>query len=147
MISAGIATWQASKARKARKETAQSAVISADAARRSADAAEKSVALQEAQARAAEPPKFEWRILHKSGQTYFLLNTGTETATGVIGMVRPAEAAHGLPNGAVLAPRQRHPFSLEWSAHRTQSVTEVWLRWDGQTDEVAVPIPKSPPGH
>lgn len=151
VISAGVATWQASEARKARKESARWAEDSANASVRSADAAERSLALQEAAARAAEPVKVAWRIDLVRNLMYRLRNIGTETATGVTvedrrggshlsSLPSPNPLARNLPEGVDIRANQAHDFVLIPVAEYPLP-TEVWIRWDGQPEAIAVAIP------
>ncbi|WP_422772115.1 hypothetical protein ACN28C_03185 [Plantactinospora sp. WMMC1484] len=124
-----VSIWALYYSRKA----ATAATRAADAAERQADAAE--------QALPPPPPRIAWSIAKGTGRdSYVLRNGGTETATGVEidkkhkSYIFRAE----IPDGKV---QSGGSVSLLMAGNASGGVpNELWLRWDGQPEWVAVPV-------
>lgn len=116
------------------------------ASERSAVAAEQAVAIQAqqvAEASAAAAPKVELVIQRGSGSAYLLRNVGQLAATGIVADLAAAGShADDLPAGIDLVPKQAFKMILEGSFDTPALPDELWLRWDGQPDFVAVPMPR-----
>lgn len=134
VIAAGIAAWQAREARKARQS-------SETAATRSNEIAQRALELQEAAARAAEPPKVAWQIEHVRNLLFHLRNIGTDRATGVWVEDRRADGklTRKFPEGAEIGANQTHDLLL-LEVGEYPMPGEVWVRWDGVSEAVAVPL-------
>ncbi|AZM46588.1 hypothetical protein DMB38_12880 [Streptomyces sp. WAC 06738] len=138
-VASGIVSWRARV----------DAKRSADAAERSATADEAALAEQrreaqerrDAEAEAARP-KPDLRVERpEQDDRYVLRNRGTGRATGVtITDAGPAGLARRLPVDVTLEPGQGHEFLLLGS-WQTDRATEVWARWDGQDEPVALDVP------
>ncbi|MGI5204727.1 hypothetical protein ACQEU6_24490 [Spirillospora sp. CA-108201] len=137
----GIATWAAAESRKSRKATEESA----DAAMRSAVAAERSHELAEQQYRDSLPPPVKLVVLPLRKDHYQLANHGTETATGVTVDRSNLEGllVHGSepPENATIHPKCTLTFSLA-PDFDYQAPNEVWVTWDGHPEPQALPLPE-----
>lgn len=141
VIAACIAAWQAYEARKARKDTVKYAQESAEAATRSADAAERALVLQEAQMEAAKPLKVAWRVEHTRNRGYRLRNIGTDPATGVTAEdPRGPGLARQLPENASIQANAAVEILL-LVAGEYPDPSELLVRWDGVERPVVVPVP------
>lgn len=126
----------------------------AEAAIRSANAAEKAAALSESpmltrasestSTGAREAPKKQdvrWKIEHVRDALWMLRNVGSVTATGVTADESAFDGvARQLPNDAAVRPGASVEFLLieVWGSTMPH---ELWLTWDGEDEPVAVPIP------
>lgn len=122
---------------------------SADAAARSAQAAERANLLTERllerehliERPEVEAPDVSWRIENPSGDLYLLRNTGTATAEDV---TMPDEMLSGvpkhLPKGAIVRPGDAVEFYLfgRWGSPAPHT---VYLQWRGQDEPIALPVP------
>ncbi|TDB83366.1 hypothetical protein E1264_28645 [Actinomadura sp. KC216] len=137
----GIATWAAVESRKSRKATQDSA----EAAKRSAVAAERSHELTEQQYRDSLPPPVKLVVLALKKNRYQLANHGTETATGVTVDRNQLEGLLVLgdepPENATIRPDCAQAFSLAPDFDH-QVPNEVWVTWDGHPEPQAVPLPQ-----
>lgn len=120
--------------------------ISAEATVRSANAAEKAVAIQqlslEAKAPQPDQPDVDWAVERPSKNRFVLRNTGRDIATGVT--VEPDQFqgfGRQLPEGAAIRPGASVEF-LVFSAWGHPVPNEVYVQWDGnEYDPKPVPIP------
>jgi hypothetical protein len=130
--------------------------LSAEAAGRSAEAAERSnlLAQRALDARAAgnsgeliatEPAACEqldvhWRIENPSGNRYVLRNVGTDTAEHVeVDASQAGRVTRNLPQDAVIRPGEGADMLImgTWG-HPVPN--QLYVRWAGQPEWVAVPI-------
>ncbi|MGW4691972.1 hypothetical protein ACWEO1_06290 [Kitasatospora cineracea] len=122
----------------------EAASRSADAADRSAVAAEQALALQQqeaADAAAAAAPRVELVIEHVGGNVYRLRNAGRLAARGITtDLTNLAEFADELPTGVDLGPNAGFRMTLAGGMTR-QVPDELPLKWDGQAEYVAIPMP------
>lgn len=127
--------------------------LSAEAAGRSADAAERANRLAEVavagrfdrvptehEIPAGTSPDVSWRIERPSENRYILRNTGTATANHVA--VDPGQAGpitRHLPTDSVIRPGEGADMLImgTWG-HPVPN--QLYVRWEGQPDWVAVPI-------
>ncbi|MFA3872633.1 hypothetical protein ABS735_02865 [Streptomyces sp. MMCC 100] len=128
--------------RRARKDGKRSA----DAAVRSATAAEQTLADQRrdaAERRAAEAeaarPRVRLRIEHMSKHSYRLRNWGGAAATN-ISNVEPCGAVDEWPDSLSLQPGEAHRFMISGDYDNLEP-TEICVTWDGQEDPVVLPVP------
>ncbi|MFE0855034.1 hypothetical protein [Streptomyces mutabilis] len=119
---------------------------SADAANRSATAAEQTLADQRREAaerRAAEAeaarPKVKLRIEYISGETYALRNVGNAPAVGIVGVEHDPDRVDLWPNPLRLDPQEAHEFMMYDSAGASVP-THLRVRWDGQEEPVTLPV-------
>lgn len=118
--------------------------ISAEAAKRSAEAAERANLLIEQQLSQHGQPAggtIHWRIERQGKNGYLLRNTGSEIAEGV--NIDPAKVpcpARNLPVDAVIRPGGSAEFLLipVWGRSLPG---EVWVSWSGSGGPRAVPLP------
>ncbi len=114
------------------------------AAERSALAAEQALAIQQrqaAEAAASAAPKPVFVVERGLYAQYLLRNVGTAAATGVT--VDPAslpDGAQDIPSGTQVAVGAAVTMILAGSL-AGRFPTELMVKWDGQTDSVAVPLP------
>lgn len=149
-IGAAVIAW------KARHDSAKSAQESARQAMRAADAAERSAAVDEAafaeqqreaaERRAAEEeaarPRVELTVDHVRGKLLALRNLGEATAEGVVfEPVPPGVITRNWPDGVTLRHREAHEFFMAGSL-AAPTPLQVWVRWDGQPEPVALPVPR-----
>lgn len=119
--------------------------VGAQAADRSANAAEKAQAIAEANWAAFKEQEAASMItwdLERPGKTQFLLrNTGWVTATGVtVDGEQAGEAARERPTNATVRPDE----SVELRMYGTLGApmpNEIWVSWDRHPEPVAVPVP------
>lgn len=139
----GVAVIAALYAARQAREARRSRESSEAAANRSNEIAARQLELAEAAAKAAEPPKVKWRIEHVANLQFRLRNIGADTATGVTAEDRrPDGLARDLPQGVEIRSYESHAFLLlEVAEYPTPS--EVWVRWDGEAEPVAVPVATS----
>lgn len=126
---------------KSAERAKESADRSAVAAERSAAAAEATLLDQRHAATEAARPRAEFE-LERPGKNLFLLrNVGTATAEDVT-VTRAGEPGQGrdLPEGETMAPSQGCEFMMV-AAMGLPMPTEIYVTWDGQSDEVALPVP------
>lgn len=136
-----FAVWESRKSRKSNDKWQQ---INAEAAVRSANAAEQALALQQASLPPIDPatkPDVAWD-LERPGKTRFVLrNIGTDIATGVT--IDPEQFkgfARQLPTNAAVRPGASVEF-LVFTAMGAPLPNEVWVSWDGIDEPIAIPIP------
>jgi hypothetical protein len=128
--------------------------LSAESAGRSAEAAERANRLTE---RAVElgalPPRaagndglhearadVHWRIEHAQGNRYVLRNVGTDTAEHVEVDHEQLPPIHrNLPRDAVVRPGEGVDMLMMGAMGRPMP-NQLYLRWEGQSDWVAVPL-------
>ncbi|MGP4090747.1 hypothetical protein [Streptomyces sp. KR55] len=137
------------------RQSANAARQSADSSERAAAAAERSAAADEAalaemqneaaERRAAEAeaarPRPDLRVERTSKVQYLLRNRGTGPAVNLT-VVRAGEPGQcrNLPEGVTLQPGESHEFQI-LTAMGLDPVTAIYVKWDGQTDAIAVPVP------
>jgi type II secretory pathway pseudopilin PulG len=133
------------EARASRKSNDKWQAINAEAAVRSANAAEQALALQQASTEPITPTPHadvEWELERPGKGRFVLRNTGNDVATGVT--IDPDQFqgfARQLPKDAAVRPRA----SVEFLASPSMGFripNEVWVSWDGVNQPVAVPIPE-----
>lgn len=148
-VFSGIALRHSAASAKAAKESADSSHRSATAAERSAAADEATLAEMQREAaerRAAEAeaarPKPDLRIAQTSQVQYLLRNHGTGVAVNVTA-VRAGQLnqCRNLPEGVTLQPGEGHEFQI-MKAFGLDPVTAIHVKWDGQSEPVALPVPQ-----
>lgn len=119
---------------------------SADAAVRSAAAAEQTLADQRREAaerRAAEAeaarPRVKLRIEYMSKNNYRLRNWGDAAATNIKN-AEPCGAVDEWPEPLSLHPREAHPFMIAGD-YDNKEPTQIRVTWDGQEEPVILPVP------
>lgn len=127
------------------KQSAEAADRSANEAARANLIAQRALELAESSKAPPDhepgPPNVAWRIERGSGAEYVLRNTGQDIAEQVdVDESRAPIINRNLPNGAVVGPGQGHRMLLKGSWQQPMP-TELYLRWAGQDDWVAVPLP------
>ena len=138
-----------------RAEVTSMGGASAESARRSAEAAERANLLVERVAQRVEPvgiPSEEafgtavvsqgdvsWRIERPSKNRYLLRNSGTDVAEHVEVDPSRAGVARHLPEDAVIRPGESAEM-LIMGTWQQPVPDELYVRWQGQPDWVAVPI-------
>ena len=128
------------------KQSAQAAGRSADEAaranviaQRALDKAPKGVATTGTGEQTA--PEVKWRIEKGDGSVYVLRNTGTGTAEHVyVDEARAPRINRRLPSDSVVQPGAGHEMLLRGSWQQPMP-NELWVRWAGHDDWVAVPLP------
>jgi len=160
-----IAALTAILALKHAKDAASAASISAQAAVRQAAAAERQVEVAEAALKVAEeqasasqttlatgaaraalashhaPPYVAWWIENPSGHAYVLRNIGTDAARKVeIDESRIRCMLRGDTTADELPPRASMKILMAGSLAAAKP-DELWVRWDGHPEWVAVPVP------
>ncbi|GFM20054.1 uncharacterized protein PO1_contig-068-12 [Mycobacterium sp. PO1] len=90
---------------------------------------------------AQEPPKVTWQIEHPSGNRYVLRNTGTAVADHVeVDATQAGPIARNLPQDSVIRPGQGVDMIIAGTwGHPTPN--QLYIRWAGQPEWVAVPMP------
>jgi len=82
-----------------------------------------------------------WRIEKGGGASYVLRNTGTSTADHVyVDEARAPGINRRLPSDSVVQPGAGHEMLLQGSWQHPLP-TELYVRWAGHDDWVAVPLP------
>lgn len=128
------------------KQSAHAAVRSANEAARANQIAERAL---DAAAGAGRPPASDeqaapdvaWRIEKRDGALYVLRNTGTDTAEHVyVDESRAPKINRRLPSDSVVQPGAGHEMLLQGSM-QSRMPTELYVRWAGHDDWVAVPLP------
>jgi hypothetical protein len=127
------------------KQSAKAAVRSADEAARANLIAERALELGTSSritpGNVEAPAEVAWRIEKGDGDQYVLRNTGTDTAEHVYAdESRAPRINRRLPNDSVVQPGAGHTMLLKGSWQHPMP-TELYLRWAGQDDWVAVPLP------
>jgi hypothetical protein len=129
------------------RQSAQAAVRSADEAARANQIAERALESGGAAGRAAvtgeehASPSVTWRIEKGSGALYVLRNTGTGTAEHVyVDESRAPRINRRLPADSVIQPGAGHEMLLQGSM-QSRMPTELYVRWAGHDDWVAIPLP------
>ena len=137
--------------------SAEAALRSAEAAERANRFAEEAVRWQRAAAQDIEPtgipseeafgnatvtqpPRVSWQIENPSENRYVLRNTGSDVAEHV--EVDPEQAstiARNLPRDATIRPGEGHDM-LMMSAWGHPVPNQLYVRWEGHPDWLAVPI-------
>lgn len=116
--------------------------VAAQAAVRSANAAEKAAALTELPpTETATVRDVKWRVERLGKQLYALRNIGADTATGVTATQGEVDAiVRQLPEDTAIRAKASHEFMVipTW---QTSTLREIWVTWDGQAEPVAVPMP------
>lgn len=133
------------EARESRKSNEKWQQVNADAAVRSANAAEKAIALQEKSLEASNGslpgPVVLWR-LERNGNLFVLRNIGSAVATGVTVDETQIEAmTRELPKDAAVRPGASVDFFMVGVLGGPMP-NEIWLTWDGTDEPVAVPVPR-----
>lgn len=157
-VSAVLAVRHAKYSASAAKTSAQAAVRQAAAAERQVEVAEAALKLAEEQAttsrttlatgpaRAAltshhAPPYVAWWLENPSGQAYVLRNIGTDTARNVkIDESRIRCFLRGDTTAEELPPQASMKILMAGSLAAAKP-DELWVRWDGHPEWVAVPVP------
>lgn len=128
--------------RRARKDGKRSA----DAADRSATAAEQTLADQRREAaerRMAEEeaarPKVRLAIQFVEGHLYRLRNRGDATAIRVTNS-SPCGAVDEWPEDLTLQPGEAHEFMIAGDMNN-QEPAQIYVTWEGQADPVVLPVP------
>lgn len=150
-VGAAVIAW------KARQDSAKAAQESAREARRAADAAERSAAVDEAtfaeqqreaaERRAAEEeaarPRVELTVDHVRGKLFALRNEGKATAEGIVFEPVPEGViTRDWPDGQLtLRYLEAHEFFMTGSLAASTPL-QVWARWHGQPEPVALPVPR-----
>ena len=87
------------------------------------------------------PPNIEWRIERGSGAEYILRNCGRDVAERVdVDQSRAPAINRSLPAGAFIGPNEGHRMLLQGS-WQSPLPPQLYVRWAGHDDWVAVPIP------
>jgi hypothetical protein len=86
------------------------------------------------------PPDVSWRIEHPSGNRYILRNIGTDVAEHVeVDASQAGPVTRNLPRDAVLRPGEGADMLIVGTfGHPIPN--QLYVRWDGQPEWVAVPI-------
>ncbi|RIR09385.1 hypothetical protein [Mycobacteroides abscessus] len=142
VVAAGVAVgaaWYAWRGAKAAERSAEFAKTSAEASTRSADAAEEANQIAKSQL----PPDITWAIEWDRGDTFVLRNTGRVDAQEVeVDISRVGAPMHRrLPGGESIVKGAGWDFMLK-GASGAPMPTQLFLRWAGQEDWVAVSMPK-----
>lgn len=127
------------------KQSAKAAVRSADEAARANLIAERAleagIAVPTTASNESKSAEVAWRIEKGDGDQYVLRNTGTDTAEQVyVDESRAPRINRRLPNDSVVQPGAGHAMLLKGSWQQPMP-TELYVRWAGQDDWVAVPLP------
>jgi hypothetical protein len=127
------------------KQSSQAAIRSADEAARANLIAERALERGHAEriTPANEParPNVSWRIENRDGDRYVLRNTGTDTAEHVyVDDSQAPRINRRLPNDSIVRPGEGHDMLLKGSWQQPMP-NQLYLRWAGQDDWVAVPLP------
>lgn len=128
------------------KQSAQAASRSADEAARANQIAERALEIGAAGRAAvtgqqAASPSVTWRIEKGSGALYVLRNTGTDTAEHVyVDKSRAPQINRRLPADSVVQPGAGHEMLLQGSM-QSRMPTELYVRWAGHDDWLAIPLP------
>ncbi|CPR79509.1 hypothetical protein PP568_13200 [Mycobacteroides abscessus] len=135
-VGAAFYAWRGAKAA---ERSAEFAKTSAEASTRSADAAEEANRIAKSQL----PPDVTWVIEWHRGDTFVLRNTGRVDAQEVeVDISRVgAPIRRRLPGGVSIAKGVGWDFMLK-GASGAPMPAQLLLRWAGQEDWVAVPMPK-----
>lgn len=141
-LGSALLTWRASRFE---KQSAQAAVRSADEAARANRIAERALELDAARRPTADndtaPPEVTWQIEKGDGSLYVLRNTGTATADHVyVDESRAPRINRRLPSDSVVQPGAGHEMLLKGSM-QSRMPTELYVRWAGHDQWVAVPLP------
>lgn len=102
-----------------------------------------STQVHQVQAVAEEAPHVSaahWTLSRKSKYTYVLRNDSSVTVTGVHVDPENIPTGRALPDDAVLRPGESAEFMMI-STFGGPVPNEIWLRWDGAEQAVAIPVP------
>ncbi|BCO47744.1 hypothetical protein [Mycobacterium intracellulare] len=126
------------------KQSAKAADRSADEAARANLIAERAleagIAGRTTASDETKPAEVAWRIEKGAGDQYVLRNTGTDTAEHVyVDESRAPRINRRLPHDSVVQPGAGHTMLLKGSM-QSPMPNELYLKWAGQDDWVAVPL-------
>ncbi|MGW3245582.1 hypothetical protein [Streptomyces sp. NPDC001070] len=87
-------------------------------------------------------PEVGWDLQRRGAHAYLLRNWGASTATGVhLERRRTTAIVRNLPENATVRPGESLQFLMVPTfGHPLPG--EVWVKWDGQAEPVAVPLPR-----
>ena len=87
-------------------------------------------------------PAVGWDLQRRGTHAYLLRNWGASTATGVhLERKRTTAIVRNLPENATVRPGESLQFLMVPTfGHPLPG--EVWVKWDGQAEPVAVPLPR-----
>ena len=124
------------------KQSAKAAEKSANEAARANLIAERALELREQSEPADDPtPQVAWRIERGDGAQHVLRNVGRDVAEHVyVDRSRAPGINRNLPDDSVIRPDAGHAMLLKGSMQHPLP-TELYLRWAGQDEWVAVPLP------
>lgn len=130
------------------RKSADEARLSRIASERSATVAEEQLVDQRQEAaerRAAEVeasrPRPDFAIERRSAHVFYLRNIGTGPATGVSLSAREEPYVFEPPTGEDLGRHDAVEFRMAGASGRPVPGT-LYLTWDGQSEEVAVSVPR-----
>jgi hypothetical protein len=137
------------EARTSRKSNDKWQQTNAEAAVRSANAAEQALTLQMQATKqvtgpapsAQTPTEITWRLERPQKNRFVLRNTGSGMATGVT--IDPDQFggfARQLPKGVAVRKGASTEF-LVLTANGHPHPNEIWVTWDGVDEPVALPVP------
>ncbi len=122
------------------KQSAKAALRSADEAARANLIAERALELGTAAGNEQAPAEVAWQIEKGDGAIYVLRNTGTAMAEHVyVDESRAPRINRRLPSDSVVQPGAGHEMLLQGSM-QSRMPTELYVRWAGHDDWVAVPL-------
>ena len=155
-VSAVLALRHARDAASASKISAQAAVRQAAAAERQVEVAEAALKVAEVQASAAQTtlvtgparaalshptPYVAWWLENPTGQAYVLRNIGNDTARNVeIDESRIRCILRGDTTASEIPPQASMKLMMAGSLGAAKP-DELWVRWEGHPEWVAVPVP------
>ena len=87
-------------------------------------------------------PAVGWDLQRRGTHAYLLRNWGASTATGVhLERKRTTAIVRNLPENATVRPGESLQFLMVPTfGHPLPG--EVWVKWDGQAEPMAVPLPR-----
>jgi hypothetical protein len=128
------------------KQSAEAAEKSANEAARANLIAERALELRGATNQQSEPAddpthRVVWHIEGGDGAQYVLRNVGRDVAEHVyVDRARAPGINRNLPDDSVIRPSAGHTMLIKGSMQHPMP-TELYLRWAGQDEWVAVPLP------
>lgn len=143
-LAAVFAAWSGASAHKAlqwQRESAESARRSAEAAERSNLLAERALAIdgRTDTRRDEAAPNVRFALEKSSKNRWVLRNVGADIAEHVA-VESPSAVTRNLPTDAVIRPGEGQDI-LMIGAFGSPIPNQLYVRWAGQSEPVAVPVP------